>query len=444
MAIPESQTFPIDLLPLMCYNLTKISSAVPYTFRRRLALAGKTKMEKKKPLIPSSVFPQNHQMIQPKEGEVVIGIIIQKEYEKTPWCHQITDGLFAAVKQKRLPSQIVSSVSGKNSIGEFCVIVGSDPVWQQSCAIEALHKNSRPIVLGSQGADRNGCAISYVGGDISESVQSAISYLHSAGAENLALYGVNPDSSTDLERSAAYLQYGGEPEHIFNNCGCLEECFRHFAKRDFPCDAVICTNDFAAVSLIRALQKQRSPLPLILSYSDTVLARLFSPSVTSLSLDYRELGKTAVTVCEMIRKNPGISSLIVRVSWKIHPRQTTGGFVRSVSAIPSLSLPLSPQNTDFYQDAQLSEMMNLEKMLCQCDEVDFRVLELILAGKAVSQMVEESFLSESGLKYRIRRLSELCGCTDRKQLAERVGRYLSAPLSASGSETAFPNRGRQT
>ena len=83
-----------------------------------------------------------------------------------------------------------------------------------------------------------------------------VELLRGRGHGRIALYGVNPQSVSDESRMDSYLAaLGGEDgrRHVFFNSGSLENCFEQFMARAQQYDAVICANDFAAISLVRRL-----------------------------------------------------------------------------------------------------------------------------------------------------------------------------------------------
>ena len=56
------------------------------------------------------------------------------------------------------------------------------------------------------------------------------------------------------------------------------------------------------------------------------------------------------------------------------------------------------------QDERLLEIQSLEKMLRICDDIDFKIIDGLIDSKSYSKIGDELYISESSVKYRIKRL----------------------------------------
>ena len=92
------------------------------------------------------------------------------------------------------------------------------------------------------------------------------------------------------------------------------------------------------------------------------------------------------------------------------------------------SLPISlktTQNTDrIYSDKELNEMICAERILEIDSATDKTVIAYLCGGKSLTEIAAACFLTESGVKYRIKRILEKCKISDKAELISIVKRYL--------------------
>ena len=99
-----------------------------------------------------------------------------------------------------------------------------------------------------------------------DGMRKSINYLLSCGRENIALYGINPNSSTDMIKDAFFADYlafrGGNPSRdIYYNYASQRGCYARFAENCRSYDAVICANDVVALALICHLREEGVRVP---------------------------------------------------------------------------------------------------------------------------------------------------------------------------------------
>ena len=60
----------------------------------------------------------------------------------------------------------------------------------------------------------------------------------------------------------------------------------------------------------------------------------------------------------------------------------------------------------FYDDAEVQEMVKIEKLFENCTENDVIMLGLLASGKSYEQTAEKCFMTVNGIKYRLDQLAE--------------------------------------
>jgi hypothetical protein len=245
------------------------------------------------------------------------------------------------------------------------------------------------------------------------------------GHKRYALYAHNPDSASDCYKKEAFLRRGGNAEDIFTNEGSLSSCFDHFYKkhREARYGGIVCANDFAAISLIRHLKDRGEDIGGmdIISYSDTLMARCTSPAVSSVKANFKSFGQLAFLIVDCIAKCESLSGIRFLCGWEILHRETSSP--ASIDFLPKASAPPLRQGS-FYGDGELMEMMRAETLLSECDETDLTILRMLLEGKKLSEIMQSSFLTETAVKYRIKKMKEICQAESRSSLCSLLSKYL--------------------
>ena len=351
----------------------------------------------------------------------MVTILTEPAYSESMWCKALYGSLTERLRQKRISFCEMYDAIPENSEAVF--IIAADYNWIKATLTELNLSGIKPILICNQAETILGCSYSCVCSDITGSMKYLLDNLKSDGKTRIALYGVNTSSISDIGRvDGLFAQSGGiiDSMRIFTNDGSLQNCYKKFVVEADNFDAVICFNDFAAVSLIRHLEKdgknEITERLRILSCSQTKISSCYRDRITSINMNLEQYGKAAVFIYEKLKAHPYISQMTLNVSWNSEPNK-----------IPN-SLPISlksARNTDrIYSDKELNEMICAERILEIDSATDKTVIAYLCGGKSVSEISAACFLTESGVKYRIKRILEKCKLSDKSELISIVKRYL--------------------
>lgn len=336
----------------------------------------------------------------------MIWLISDTEYGKSVWGYTLRDGLRKELKRKRL-NYTERTEPNEATAGDVVFLIHSDRAMFARQIAECNARQIVPILLcGTAQTQLHGrfhcvCA---------SSADALIEQVHTA--HHPALYGVNPDSATDMDMLNALRRVTDLP--VYWNRTSLRDCFAAFAPHVSEHDRLICTNDFAAVSLLRNLRALYPVcLPVqIVSCNATVLSACFQPDIRALPCDWAGLGKTAAAVMEFVAKNPFISNLTAAVS------------AHTASSGVDLADEPELRTHAFYADTELQEMMRVVRLMNQWDETDRTILPMLLRGDTYDAIAERAFLSKSTLQYRLRRWMDCCEVSDKASLIAVLRPYL--------------------
>ena len=258
--------------------------------------------------------------------------------------------------------------------------------------------------------------------DIARHIYVLYTYLENHGKKRIALYGANPDSVPDFLKKESFVSCGGNKADIYENLCSLENCFENFKDKIHMYDGVICVNSYAAISLVRHMGNKYKKL-YITSCSGTSLTDIFTPSVTCTRTNYSAFGKAGVTLARMLIKNRNINSLTVKLSGEFFVGETTD-FLPYKSIESKLDLYGEKETDTFYDDCEINEMINIEKLIDSCTKEDLAIINKLLKGKKYAEIAEEHYISENAVKYKLKNMFSECDVQSRKEFIDLLKKYI--------------------
>ena len=357
-------------------------------------------------------------------------VIIEESYKKSVWCREIVEGLQKEARKKRTSLNLSTDIGDvERDGGSAVMIVGAETEWLNIAAKAAKNAGKHPIILSNQSDSEVGGGVSRVTDDIFGSMAEIFDIFAKNGKKSVALYAVNPHSASDSFKKEAFLRLGGIENNIFKNDGSLCSCFDGFYEKHKAShyNGIVCANDFAAISLIRHLRElgENTESIDIISYSDTLISRCTSPAVSTVRANFKSFGQIAFMIVDCIGKSDNISGIRILCDWEIIHRETS----KNPSSAEKISAYISHDTLgSFYSDPELMEMMRIETLLSQCDETDLDIIRAILEGKKSAEIVECCYLTETAVKYRIKKMKELCLAESRAHLRDILSKYISVGI----------------
>ena len=344
----------------------------------------------------------------------MIHIVPEDKYRETTWCERILSGIEQQAKSKKMKFDFEDG-SFVSDDTDAIIVVGTTPAWIYETVNLLKVKHKSHIILVSNRP--YSLSVSNVCTDLYSAVKDVLSYFSDCGRRQTALYGVNPSSTADNIKLSAFEQ----KDNVYYNFGDLRECRNEFLRNMDKYDSVICTNDYAAVSLINHLKKENPSFLndlFIVGFANTHLGRINDPSVTSVALNYEEYGRTAVDIYRMLKKNPNLQSVNVNVKSEIIVRDTTNGI--PVNGKGNKFADGVSEDFKFYDDTEVQQMVKIEKLFENCGENDVAVLNMLANGKGYEKTAEKHFMTVNGIKYRLDRLCRICGFESRRELISNI------------------------
>ena len=356
----------------------------------------------------------------------------EPEYKTSNWYNDILDGLLSEKRQKRFSLTMLESIDELKQYAvsreDIIFVIGTNSQWLDKVLplCEAVFDN-RVIVLANHENRFSKGKYSIVTADITHSVQLLYNYLKHYGKERIAMYGINPKSSSDAYRKRSFLLCGGKETDLYYNTISLSQCYDDFSESTGQYDAVICVNDFAAISLTKHLGADTS-LYITSCGAGSLLSRFFSPSITHTRINYASFGKAGLDLCRILQKNSNANSVNIYLSSDFVPGQTTDELPLVKEAMQE-SQSIDKNDDKYYADLEIDEMIRVETLLNSCDQGDLQILKGVLAGKTYSALAEENFMSTNGVKYKLKNMFELCSVSSRAELVDLLKKYINAEFT---------------
>lgn len=355
-----------------------------------------------------------------------IPYIIEPAYSNSIWAKATLNGIkkeamskkYTLVELDETLFHDFSAVSLLISEPRIVLVMGTSHSWVLK-TVSFLHTHKVSAIVINYDPPEYLHPLGIVHINYAQGMQHLIEYLHACGKNKIALYGLNPNSSTDIMKER-YIQnlYKNYKEHIFYNEASLSNCYQHFRTMYQHFDSVICTNDIAAVSLLTYLKKDNISVPeqlFLTCFGNSMLTIRTSPGITAVSLDHSETGRQAVKLYAYLARQDKQTSVSVQVHAKLTVRGSTAMLPDSNISADSL---LHQENIDFYSDLEAQKLFSVEQLLSTATAIDFKIMQGLLKGLSHEELQENLFLSDSSLRYHIKYLMQSANTETRHEFLD--------------------------
>lgn len=319
------------------------------------------------------------------------------------------------------------------SAGPVLIVVSVLPWLMETLAM--LQEKKIPCIVVGDNLEFPYDGVSVVRLDQSAMAERAVHYCYAANRRRIAFLAHNQRSLTDrgkvqmLKRTCSQLGIPFGDEDIFLFKGDILECIDRFVQQCDPYDAVICANDVSGLQLLHSpalLARKRIPEDLyVISYGNTLLSRISNPTLTTISLDYSQIGAIAVDNAIYLRKNPEISCQHTTLRGKItlgastnyeNPEEVSSIVSPKVEVVPGI--PSAYDYASFYADNTVRHILHIEGLLKDLDKTALYIVLMLLRGYRKSELLEALYISESTYKYRLRKICTTAGVKNKNELLE--------------------------
>jgi len=360
-----------------------------------------------------------------------VKLCAEKEYEKSRWCLETLRGLNEAASKHRVSLHIKHSV---NDIIEqdtgIIMILGTTQSWIESVLSKLNPYECKIIIISNSPFDLRG-NVSRVIFNREESMINAMKYIKMTGRTACALFGFNPNSSSDVKRYKIFLdncnQFGisTTEKDLYLNNGSVKNCFHELFGNLGNYNFIICANDPVAIYLMRNAVAGGYRIPddfYVLGFGNSIVSELITPSLSTIFLDYYEIGRQAIDAYLYLLKHPEISSMDVFIPCKIIPRRSTEYKEFSFSS-ETIYSPVFNSYDLFFDDPDINEFFRLEQFFEHCDEIDMEIIKGLHEEVLYESLAQKLHISEYTLKYRLKKIYTQTNTANRKSFNKLMKKY---------------------
>ncbi len=372
-------------------------------------------------------------------------IYTESSFSGSRWFNHIIKGFYDEATRKRCEIKYINDeLLSKHTIDEIfgsekkiLVLIGTS-VALINRIIPFFRNNGVHLILINYEIMNYLSGISSVLMDYEQATYESLSYIQSYGKSKIALMGIYPDSGTDRLKESTFISYiknsgrqDAERDIFYNNCD-MRSCCRSVMERINEYDALLCSNEIAAIALAAEIRQQGGNFPkgfTVFSFGDMNLSKymrtILSPEISVINIDYAELGRQAVLLYLYLCKNPEPVSITVKVSTNIHINLPADDV--TLHRINQNAPPLT-QNLilhDFYNDSLVDEIIRFENCIACCDRLDIEILYAIRRGFTQAETAEMLFSSEGAVVYRLKKIMATLAVEDKAELFLMLDKYLT-------------------
>lgn len=346
-----------------------------------------------------------------------IKIICEEAYIESIWCKQLLGGLVKELKKRRNSYEQISSSYDLKS-GDCVCIIGLSDVWTGHIVEECNAAGCVPVILSNQSRRNVEGQYHFVGPDIYSLVKLLKEAFVNAGRKKIALYAANRGSDLDRDRTEIFSQLVQDTSDIYSNKGNLENCFRSFLPKANLYDAVICVNGYAAVSLVKKLEKENRQLLeklVIVSFEEVLKHSKYNHWISQVHLNLENYGMAAMTILEVAGQKDVISTITVKMKGNLSEIKEMDETEHSL---------INEGMREMSEDPEILSMAKIEQLMRDADDMDHHIIAMLLGNAKYGEIADTCYMTEGNVKYRVKKYMSICGCKTKKELLELLQEYL--------------------
>lgn len=342
-----------------------------------------------------------------------IKIICEKAYAESIWCKQLVNGLVKELKKRRIGYEQNDTISK----GERVFIIGMSTAWMELTVAKCNKEGCVPVVLGTQSARTANGEYHLICPDtvgIAEALKAAF---ENAGRKRIALYGASQTVDLDKDRTDIFSGFVSEGQDIFRNNGNLEYCFRSFLPKACRYDGVICVNGYAAISLVKKLEKENEDVLrnlVIISCEEVLRHSKYNRWISFVDMRLEAYGTMALSVMELAEQSGDTGVITIQMK----------GSVCDIPKKLSENGNLTVLEEQHSEDPEIVCMARIEQLMREADDMDHHIIAMLLSNAKYGEIADSCYMTEGNIKYRVKKYLSICECKTKKELLELLQEYL--------------------
>lgn len=319
---------------------------------------------------------------------------------------------------------------------ESCVILMGFTIEQEKMVCAWLKQQEMQFIVVN-GEDTVPNALNKVKANTREPFRRIAQSLIAQGRQKMAYVGYNPFSDTDRGKLQgvrdAFADAGlvFDERGIFYYSGNMAELVHVASESIEGYDSILCTNDYAAVCLLKSLKEKGIKIPedvALTSYDNLHIGQHSNPLLTTVDPSYNDMGVQAVCLATLLLSQPDLVKIHIVSPYNIIERESAvlnlGDNKENLGDLIEDTSHNGQFINIFFTDDSIKELQNIESILYTMDSTDRRILEGIKEGKKISAISEELNYKSETIKYRLHKIYKHFDCKDRQELVSLLNHHL--------------------
>ncbi len=351
----------------------------------------------------------------------MLKIISEGRFYDSVWCKNILSGLTNQLKKKR--RTYYEQVEGQGEItirqGDDVFLVGTNDVWIRERVKHCNEFDVVPYVICNQYGRSFSGKYHIISSDIQYFMEQMCIYLSENGLDKAAFCGVNMNSASDKSKAEFFIKNFGQNVTVIENTGDNDSDFEALLCNIDKYKAVVCANDFVAILLVKKiLSTDKSILDRvkIVSCVNSLISAVYGEYITSFEVDFCSLGTAAAQLYEFAAGKDKLSGITLYV-------KTNEELAKNKRYVNDGENKCSVEDA-FYKDEKIINMLKIENLLSVCDGTDITIIKLLCEEKTYIEIAEKCFMSESNVKYRVKKYIDVLEVQGKDELCSFLSGYL--------------------
>lgn len=358
---------------------------------------------------------------------------VEPSYITSAWCARSVAGLKDNCAKHHIEMKVLDSVKDIEAYDDIkIIIVVSSKLFWTHYMVKYLHNiGIKTIVVG---AFPNDIAENVSGPLLNRQllVESVVQYFYDCGKKRIASVGNERQDINDVKRETYFLKMVDKlgldvgVDDVYHMDNDVNQCVSDMLDNVDKYDAAMCVNDYVGVELLLEAKRRGIDVPndlFVAGSGNLTIGKSITPTLTTTTLNYYELGKQAVNIWIILDENFILTSVNVYINCEIISRESTG-FV-GVKEYDRFQ----PLQTDGLLTSPTKPLLNklhrLEKCLLECDALDYRIIGGILAKKSFEKIATELFVAQGTVQYRVNKIYSIAGVDNRKAFETLIKPYFT-------------------
>jgi len=305
--------------------------------------------------------------------------------------------------------------------------------------VKVCNENNIPVISLH---DKNKMHYKYIYSSITDNdditASTVYRYFKSNAKEKIAFFGFYANSKFDIAKVNAFykVNLGFSNQDIFHIKSGFNECMNDFWERRYEYEGVYFPNDFVAIAFLNYFKlKEPSYIEnrFFLGFSDTIMARLFHTSVSSVSYTTEAVKSSVLQIYRCLTNNQNdFNCMSIDLKNILFPRDSTQkrALINSdfflTQSKREVSLSFSEvEKYDHKSDPALKDIFVLENLLLNAKTMDMLIIYMFLKGYSNSAITHKLFLTPQALNAHKNNYFKRAGCKDKAEFVKLLSKYIS-------------------